>query len=119
MGPTKVLARDNALYEAVSGKLVKDGFASNREIQDYVNRHYMVLPVLDNKGQPWLLDGHLIYCLRGSRYEAVDDQKVQVTRCPDCGGMGIRDEENTVDSDCIRCVSCDHEFDTRLEMMEN
>jgi hypothetical protein len=23
-----------------------------------------------------------------------------------------------VDSDCIRCVQCGHEFDTRLEMME-
>jgi hypothetical protein len=33
--------------------------------------------------------------------------------------MGIRDEEITVESDCIRCVQCGHEFDTRLEMMES
>ena len=28
------------------------------------------------------------------------------------------DDENMVESDCIRCVQCGHEFDTRLEMME-
>ena len=34
------------------------------------------------------------------------------------GGMGIRDDEPMVESDCIRCVQCGYEFDTRLEMME-
>lgn len=33
--------------------------------------------------------------------------------------MGIRDDEPMVESDCIRCVLCDHEFDSRLEMMES
>jgi len=33
--------------------------------------------------------------------------------------MGIRDDEPMVESDCIRCVTCGHEFDTRLEMMES
>ena len=41
-----------------------------------------------------------------------------VARCPDCGGMGIRADEFVVESDCIRCTSCGHEFDARLEMME-
>jgi hypothetical protein len=33
--------------------------------------------------------------------------------------MGVRVDEITVESDCIRCNGCGHEFDTRLEMMEN
>ena len=119
MGPTKAVVRDNALYEAVSGKLIRDKFASRREIEDHVKHHYLVLPVVDNAGMPWLLDGQPIYCLHGSRYETLDDQKVHLDRCPDCGGMGIRADEFTVESDCIRCVACGHEFDTRLEMMEN
>ncbi len=33
--------------------------------------------------------------------------------------MGVRIDEITVESDCIRCTTCGHEFDARLEMMEN
>lgn len=119
MGPTKVVIRDNALYEVKTGKLVKDGFADSRAIEQYAARHYIVLPVMDNAGRPWLLEDQPVYCLRGSRYETVNDQQVQLTRCPDCGGMGIRNDEVAVESDCICCTGCGHEFDTRLEMMEN
>ena len=118
MGPTKAIVKEQALYEAVSGKFIKDGFANRADIEDYVNHHYLVLPVVDNTGQPWLLDGKPVYCLRGSQYETLGDQKIQLARCPDCGGMGIRADEFTVESDCIRCTACGHEFDTRLEMME-
>ncbi|THJ20094.1 MAG: hypothetical protein CAF44_012845 [Nitrospira sp. CG24D] len=89
MGPTKAIVKEHALYEAVSGKSIKDGFANRADIEDYVNHHYLVLPVLDNAGQPWLLDGKPVYCLHGSQYETLGDQKVQLARCPDCGGMGI------------------------------
>lgn len=75
MGPTKVLVKDGGLYDAVSGKLVKDGFANRREMEDYVNHHYLVLPVIDNAGRPWQLDGKPVYCLHGVQYETVDDQK--------------------------------------------
>jgi len=119
MGPTKAIVRGQALYEAVSGKLIKDGFADRRGIEDYVKHHYLALPVVDHAGTQWLLDGKPIYCLRGVQYETIDDQKVHLSRCPDCGGMGIRADEFVVESDCIRCTSCGHEFDTRLEMMEN
>lgn len=118
MGPTKTVVKDNRLYEAVSGKLIKDGFTSRRELEDYVNHHYLALPVVDNAGKPWLLDGKPVYCFRGTQYETVDDQRVHLARCPDCGGMGIRSDEFTVESDCIRCTACEHEFDARLEMME-
>ncbi len=118
MGPTKVIVKDNALYEALGGKLIKGGFGNRHEIDDYVNHHYLVLPVADLEGRPWLLDGQPVYCLRGSQYETVNDQKVHLVRCPDCGGMGIRSDEFTVESDCIRCTACGHEFDPRLEMME-
>ena len=30
MGPTKAIVTENALYEAVSGKLIQDGFANRR-----------------------------------------------------------------------------------------
>ena len=79
----------------------------------------LVLPVIDKAGKPWALDGQPVFCLHGTQFETVDDQKIHLARCPDCGGMGIRDDEPLVESDCIRCVQCGHEFDTRLEMMEN
>jgi hypothetical protein len=118
MGPRKVIVKGLALYEVSGGKLLKDGFASQQEIGEYVNHHYLVLPVVDKRGQPWLLDGMPVYCLRGTQYETVNAERVHLARCPDCGGMGIRDEGATVESDCIRCTACGHEFDTRLEMME-
>jgi hypothetical protein len=118
MGPTKAVVKDNALYDAVTGKLIQGGFQSPQEVADYVNHHYVILPVMDKSGQPWKLDEKLVYCLRGSAYETVDDKKVHLTRCPDCGGMGVRVDDVTVDSDCIRCTGCGNEFDTRLEMME-
>ncbi len=118
MGPTKAIVKDNGLYEAVSGKLIKDGFADQTEIERYVNRHYIVLPTVDQRGNPWLFDGKPVYCTRGTQYETLDDVKVHLARCPDCGGMGIRSDEFTVESDCIRCLTCGHEFDARLEMME-
>lgn len=118
MGPTKVIAKGQALYEAVSGKLVKDGFASRRDLEDYVKRHYLALPVSDQAGNVWMLDGQPVYCLHGVQYETVRDERVHLARCPDCGGMGIRADEFVVESDCIRCTACGHEFDARLEMME-
>ncbi|HSA64706.1 MAG TPA: hypothetical protein VLE25_08450 [Nitrospira sp.] len=118
MGPTKTIVKDQALYEAATGKLIKDGFAGRPDIELYVKHHYLALPVVDNAGRPWLLEGKPIYCLRGSQYETLDDQRVHLARCPDCGGMGIRSDEFTVESDCIHCTSCGHEFDARLEMME-
>ena len=118
MGPTKAIVKELALYEATTGKLIRDGFSSQREIDDYVNRHYLVLPVVDNAGNAWLFEGKPVYCVHGVQYEAVDNQKIHLARCPDCGGMGIRADEFTVESDCIRCVSCGHECDARLEMME-
>jgi len=118
MGPTKAIAKGNMLHEAVSGKLIKDGLTSRHELEDYVNHHYLALPVVDNAGTPWLLDGKPVYCFRGTQYETVDDQRVHLARCPDCGGMGIRADEFTVESDCIHCTACGHEFDARLEMME-
>jgi hypothetical protein len=118
MGPTKTVVKGHALYEANSGKLIKDGFAAQRDIDEYVKCHYLALPVVDNAGKPWALDGSPIYCLHGSQYETMNDQRVHLSRCPDCGGMGIRADEFVVESDCIRCTQCGHEFDARLEMME-
>jgi hypothetical protein len=119
MGPTKVLVKASAIYEAKTGKIIKDGLTTPEELQDYANHHYISLPGVDKGGQPWLLDGEPIYYLRGTRFGNLKDEVIHLTRCPDCGGMGIRDDEPMVESDCIRCMSCDHEFDTRLEMMES
>ena len=118
MGPTKAIVKGSALYDAVSGALIKDGFANREALEDYVNHHYVALPVVDNAGNAWLFDGKPVYCHRGVQYETLDDRRVQLAPCPDCGGMGVRIEEITVQSDCIRCVQCGHEFDARLEMME-
>lgn len=119
MGPTKVLVKGDGLYDAKSGKLIKDGLPTRKAQEDYAAHHYITLPVLDKTGRPWSLDGQPVYCLRGSRYETADDKVAHLSRCADCGGMGIRLEEVTVERDCIRCVQCGHEFDARLEMMES
>ena len=92
MGPTKTVVIERALYEAVSGKFIKDGFASRSDIEDYAKHRYLTLPVVDNAGRPWLLDGEPVYCLHGSQYETRGDHRVQLARCSDCGGMGIRSE---------------------------
>ncbi|MBL8038699.1 hypothetical protein ACYX34_10075 [Nitrospira sp. CMX1] len=118
MGPTKVIVKGQALYEAVGGKFIKDGFTNRQELEAYVNHHYLVLPVVDKQGRSWLLDGKPVYCLRGTQYETMNDERVHLARCPDCGGMGIRTDEFAVDSECIHCTACGHEFDARLEMME-
>jgi len=118
MGPTKVIPKEGALYEVKGGKLVQDGLPTRTEQEAYAAQHYIALPVVDKAGNPWVLDGQPVFCLHGTQYETVDDQKVHLARCPDCGGMGIRDDEPLVESDCIRCVQCGHEFDARLEMME-
>jgi len=119
MGPTKVIIKNEALYDAKTGKLIQDGLKTHKEIEDFAKHRYITLPVVDKQCRPWLLDEQPVYCLRGSRYETIDDKVVHLARCPDCGGMGIRDDETMVESDCIRCISCGHEFDTRLEMMES
>jgi len=119
MGPTKAIMKGSVIYEAKTGKLLKDGLATHEELQDYANHHYIALPVVNKAGEPWLLDGEPIYCLHGARFENLQDEVLHLARCPDCGGMGIRDDEPMVGTDCIRCVSCGHEFDARLEMMES
>ncbi len=119
MGPTKAIVKGDAVYEAKTGKLLKGGFSGRSEMEDYAAHHYIVLPEIDKAGRPWELDGKPVYCLRGSRYETVDDHQPHLARCPDCGGMGVRVDEITVESDCIRCTQCEHEFDTRLQMMES
>ncbi|MEW6247129.1 MAG: hypothetical protein AB1555_10510 [Nitrospirota bacterium] len=118
MGPTKVIIKGDALYDAKTGKLIQGGLADRRAMEAYAARHYIVLPEVDKAGKQWEWEGRPVYCLRGVRYESLDDQPLHLARCPDCGGMGVRIDEITVESDCIRCVACGHEFDARLEMME-
>jgi hypothetical protein len=119
MGPTKVIIKGDALYDAQTGKLIMGGFSSAQAFNQYASRHYIALPQVDNAGRAWTLNGHPVYCFRGSRYETLEDHEVRVARCPDCGGMGVRTIEVTVERDCIRCTQCNHEFDSRLEMMES
>jgi len=119
MGPTKVIVKGSGLYDAMTGKLIKDGLTTPQAIRDYAARHYVVLPEADKAGKPWEFDGQPVYCLRGARYESLEDRRLPLARCPDCGGMGVRIEEEAVESDCIRCTRCGHEFDARLEMMES
>jgi hypothetical protein len=118
MGPTKVIPKEGDLYEVQTGRLVQKSLPTREQQEAFAVHHYIVLPVIDKAGKLWMLDGQPVYCRHGSQYETVDDQKVHLARCPDCGGMGIRDDEPLVESDCIRCVQCGHEFDARLEMME-
>lgn len=119
MGPTKAIVKGDAIYEAKTDKVIQGGLAGRQAIETYASHHYIVLPERDKSGKPWEYEGKLVYCLRGSKYESLDDEPLHVTRCPDCGGLAARVEEISVESDCLRCTQCDHEFDARLEMMEN
>jgi len=118
-GPTKVEVKGDALYDARTGKLIQGGLTTRKELEDYAAHHYITLPVVDNAGKPWLLEGKHVYCLRGSKFETLDVEAAQLRRCPDCGGMAVPSEEGTVERDCVRCTQCRHEFDARLEMMES
>lgn len=119
IGPTKVIVKGDALCDAKTGKLIKGGLSSREEMEKYAAHHYIALPLVDKAGKPWELEGKPVYRIRGSRYETLDDEQPYLAQCPDCGGMGVRIDEMTVESDCIRCTQCGHEFDTRLEMMES
>jgi len=119
MGPTKVIVKDDALYDAGSGKLIMGELPTRWAQEAYAAHHYIVLPVVDRVGRPWLFEGHPVYCLHGAKYETVTGEVIHVTPCPDCGGMGVSIEEPTVERDCIRCTQCGHEFEARLQMMES
>src|SRR5438876_10344691 len=117
-GTTKVEVKGDALYDAKTGKLIQGGLTTRKELEDYAAHHYITLPVVDNAGKPWLLDGKHVYCLRGSKFETLDVEAAQLRRCPECGGMAVPSEAGTVERDCVRCTQCRHEFGARLEMME-
>jgi predicted Zn-ribbon and HTH transcriptional regulator len=119
MGPTKVISKDHALVDVKTGKVIKEGLTTRKEEEAYAAHHYIALPVIDNGGRTWLLNGMPVYRLHGSRYETVDDKVVHLTRCPDCGGMALNQDEPTMERDVIRCTQCGHEFESRLEMMES
>src|SRR5437867_13058372 len=85
-GPTKVVVKGDALYDAKTDKLIKDGLKTRKELEDYAAHHYITLPVMDNAGKSWQLDGKHVYCLRGSKFETLDGEAVQVRRSQDCGG---------------------------------
>jgi rubredoxin len=119
IGPTKVSVKGDAVYDAKTGKLIKDGLSTPQAVAEFAAHHYVALPVVDNAGRPWTLDGKLIYCLRGTQYETLDKELPQARRCPECGGLAVPAEEMTVERDCVRCTQCSHEFDARLEMMES
>jgi hypothetical protein len=119
MGPTKVIVKDDALYDAKTNKLIQGGLKTRKELEDYAAHHYIALPVVDNAGRLWMLDGKLVYCFRGSKFETLDEEAPHLRRCPDCGGMAVPSEESTMERDCVCCTQCGHEFDARLEMMES
>jgi hypothetical protein len=69
MGPTKALLKDNEIYEATRGTILKDGFANHDEVTHYVNHHYVVLPAHDNHGSPTVLSNtRAIACFDRTRF---------------------------------------------------
>jgi len=76
-GPTKVVVKGDALYDAKTDKLIKDGLKTRKELEDYAAHHYITLPVVDNAGKSWQLDGKPVYCLRGSKFETLDGENLE------------------------------------------
>ena len=118
-GPTKVIIKDGGLYDAVTGKLIKDGLATRKAIEDYAAHHFIALPVVDHSGHAWSFEAKPVYCLHGATYETLDQDLPHARPCPECGGMALPSDEITVERDCVRCTQCRHEFEARLEMMES
>ena len=58
MGPAKVIVKGDALHDAQTGKLIKDGLSTQKTREDYAAHHYIALPVVDNTGKPWMLNGN-------------------------------------------------------------
>ena len=58
MGPTKVIIKNEALYDVKTGKLIQDGLKTHKEIEDFAKHRYITLPVVDKQCRPWLLDEH-------------------------------------------------------------
>src|SRR5437899_12169991 len=116
-GPTKVEVKGDALYDAKTGKLIQGGLTTRKELEDYAAHHYITLPVVDNAGKPWLLDGKHVYCLRGSKVETLAVEAAQLRLCPDCGVMYVTSEEGTVERVCIRFTQCRHECAAPRDMM--
>jgi hypothetical protein len=119
IGPTKVDVKGEALNDARTGKLIKDGLGSPAAMTKYAAHHYIALPVVDNAGRPWSFEGKLIYCFRGSKYETLNEDLPHARPCPECGGLALPVDEGTVERDCLRCTQCSQEFDVRLAMMES
>ena len=119
VGPTKVNVKGGALYDAKTGKLIKDGLATPAAIAEYAAHHYIALPIVDNLGRPWSMGGESVYCLHGAKYETLTKDLPHARPCPECGGMAILVDEGTVERDCVHCTQCSHEFDARLQMMES
>ena len=85
MGPRKTTIKGDALHDAKSGELIKDGLTTPKARNDYATHHYITLPVVDKAGREWMVEGKTVYCLHGTQYETVDDQRIHVAPCPDCG----------------------------------
>ncbi len=82
--------------------MIKDGFTNRQDMEEYVSRHYLTLPVVDQQGRPWLLDGKPVYCLYGTQYETMNDARVHLVRCPDCGGMGNHESNESLELGIVR-----------------
>jgi hypothetical protein len=118
-GPTKVIVKNHGLYDAATNRLIRDGLATRKDMEDYAAHHYLALPMVDRGGRAWAFDGSPVYCFHGTQYETLREPLPHVRPCPECGGMAIRMEEATVEWDCVRCTQCGVEFEPRLEMMES
>jgi len=119
MGPTKAIVSGTGIYDALTGKMIKDGLSTRQAMLDYAAHHYVVLPEVDHQGRPWEFNEQPVYCLHGVRYETLDSQELHLARCNGCGGMGIRMEEVPVERDCVQCIQCRRELDARLETIES
>ena len=119
MRSTKAVMKNGALYGAKTGTLIWTGFSSRQALEQYARHHDVTLPVADNAGQLWDFAGKLVYRIHGVDYETIDDDRIRVVRCTDCGGMGIPLEETNIEADCYLCTSCSQEFGVRLATMES
>ncbi len=119
MGPTKIVLKEDDIYEGKSGKLFRDMLSTLDALRDYAPHYYIALPMEHKGATLGLLNEKPVYCFRESRLETLDDEVVYLYRCTDWGGMGINIEGPAVERDCIQCTQCEKEFHAGLEIMES
>jgi len=105
----RVFVKDLRIYDALTGKLVADGFERLEQVARYCHDNRLELPLHSRFGT-FLRDdeGRLLY--RGTHpgdFETADGEVVEgLEQCPVCQGLA----KPSTEGKCMVCTLCGFEF---------